>query len=84
VLRHAHAYPQLTKNTGNIALLRMFAELGLIDPAQAAAAADAYRAMRRLQHAVRLQGHDKTRVEPAQVGAHPQAVLALWEACFGS
>jgi len=84
VLRHAHAYPQLTRNTGNIALLRLFGELGLIDPAQAAAGADAYRAMRRLQHAVRLQGHDKTRVELAQVGAHPQAVLALWQACFGA
>jgi glutamate-ammonia-ligase adenylyltransferase len=83
VLRHAHAYPQLTANAGNIALLRLCGELGLIDGQQATAVADAYRAMRKLQHAVRLQGQDKTRVEPAQVGAHPQAVLALWQACFG-
>jgi len=82
VLRHAHAYPQLTANAGNIALLRMCGELGLIDPTQAAATADAYRAMRRLQHSVRLQGHDKTRVEPALVGHHPQSVLALWKSCF--
>lgn len=83
VLRHAHAYPQLTANAGNIALLRLCGELGLIDASQAAAVADAYRAMRRLQHAVRLQGHDKTRVDPSLVGAHPQAVQALWDACFG-
>ncbi len=38
--------------------------------------------MRKLQHSVRLQGHDKTRVEPAQVGAHPDSVLRLWHACF--
>jgi hypothetical protein len=30
VLQHAARYPQLTANAGNIALLRMFGELGLI------------------------------------------------------
>jgi glutamate-ammonia-ligase adenylyltransferase len=84
VLRHAHAYPQLTANAGNIALLRLCGELGLIDREQATAVADAYRAMRKLQHAVRLQGQDKTRVEPALVGRHPDSVLGLWNACFSS
>lgn len=83
VLRHASAYPQLTANVGNIALLHLCGELGLIDPALASQAAAAYRAMRKLQHSVRLQGHDKTRVEPAQVGVHPDSVLRLWHACFG-
>lgn len=84
VLRHAHAYPQLTANAGNIALLRLCGELGLIDGQQATAVADAYRAMRKLQHAVRLQGQDKTRVEPALVGHHPDSVLGLWKACFST
>jgi len=82
VLRHAHAYPQLTANAGNIALLHLCGELGLIDALLASQVAAAYRAMRKLQHSVRLQGHDKTRVEPAQVGAHADSVLRLWHACF--
>ncbi|HAK90235.1 bifunctional [glutamate--ammonia ligase]-adenylyl-L-tyrosine phosphorylase/[glutamate--ammonia-ligase] adenylyltransferase [Massilia timonae] len=84
VLRHAAAYPQLTANAGNIALLRVCGELGLIDAGLAGQVADAYRIMRKLQHSVRLQGQDKTRVEPGLVGAHPDSVRALWQACFGN
>ncbi|MEH6437767.1 bifunctional [glutamate--ammonia ligase]-adenylyl-L-tyrosine phosphorylase/[glutamate--ammonia-ligase] adenylyltransferase [Massilia sp. DD77] len=82
VLRHASTYPQLTANAGNIALLHRCGELGLIDPSLAAQVADAYRAMRKLQHQVRLQGQDKARVEPVLVGQHPTSVLRLWQACF--
>lgn len=82
VLRHAHTYPQLTANSGNIALLHLCGELKLIDAALAAAVADAYRAMRKLQHQVRLQGQDKARVEAQLVGSHPASVLALWHACL--
>jgi glutamate-ammonia-ligase adenylyltransferase len=84
VLRHAAHYPQLTANAGNIALLRVCGELGLIDAGLAAAVADAYRAMRKLQHSVRLQGQDKTRVEPGLVGHHPDSVQRLWQGCFGA
>lgn len=83
VLRHAANYPQLTVNVGNIALLKLAGELGLIDPGLAAAAADAYRAMRRLQHQVRLQGQEKARVDPQVLGGHPDAVRRLWAACLG-
>jgi len=82
VLRHAHDYPQLTANSGNIALLKTCGELKLIDPAQAGAVADAYRAMRKLQHQVRLQGQDNARVEPALVAKHAEAVRALWLGLF--
>lgn len=84
VLRHAHAWPQLTANAGNIALLRRCGELGLIDQTLAAQVGDAYRAMRKLQHGVRLQGQDKTRVDQAAVGVHPDSVRRLWQACFGA
>ncbi|MGF6275735.1 glutamate-ammonia-ligase adenylyltransferase [Massilia sp. UYP11] len=84
VLRHASTYPQLTANAGNIALLRVCGELGLIDAGLAAAVGGAYRAMRKLQHGVRLQGQDKTRVEPGLVGHHPDSVQRLWQACFGA
>jgi glutamate-ammonia-ligase adenylyltransferase len=82
VLRHAARYPQLTANSGNIALLRLSGELGLIDAALAAAAGDAYRAMRKLQHQVRLQGQDNARVEPALVAAHAANVVRLWNEIF--
>jgi glutamate-ammonia-ligase adenylyltransferase len=82
VLRHACAHPQLTANKGNIALLHMCGELGLIDPALAQGAADAYRLMRKLQHQVRLQGQEQARVEPALVAAHADTVMRLWRACF--
>ncbi|GAB3439954.1 bifunctional [glutamate--ammonia ligase]-adenylyl-L-tyrosine phosphorylase/[glutamate--ammonia-ligase] adenylyltransferase [Massilia solisilvae] len=83
VLRHAHQHPQLTANSGNIALLRLCGDLGLVDAALAAACADAYRALRRLQHQVRLQGQDNARVEPSLVAGHAAAVVALWRQCLG-
>jgi len=83
VLRHSYQHPQLTANKGNIALLRMCGELGLIDPALAQGAADAYRLMRKLQHQVRLQGQDNARVDPALVASHAERVVRLWHACFG-
>lgn len=82
VLRHACQYPQLTANSGNIALLKLCGELRLIDPGLALAVGDAYRAMRKLQHQVRLQGQDNARVEPALVAVHAANVVRLWKAIF--
>ncbi len=84
VLRHSHDYPQLTVNTGNIGLLRLFGSLGLVEPALAAAVGDAYRAMRKWQHQVRLQGSERARVAPSQVQPHADNVVRLWRACFGA
>jgi len=84
VLRHAAAYPQLTVNVGNIALLKLCGSLGLIDAQLADGAAAAYRALRRLQHQVRLQGQDNARVERGLVAAHADVVMRLWHACFGA
>jgi [glutamine synthetase] adenylyltransferase / [glutamine synthetase]-adenylyl-L-tyrosine phosphorylase len=83
VLRHAANYPQLTANLGNITLLRIAGELGLIDTERAAAVGAAYRLMRRLQHQRRLQGQE-ARVEHAQVAAQAVEVTRLWEALFGT
>jgi glutamate-ammonia-ligase adenylyltransferase len=81
VLRHASHHPQLAANAGNIALLHRSGELGLIDPGLAGAAADAYRAMRKLQHQLRLQGQE-ARVDPALVERHAAQVRRLWQHCF--
>ena len=78
VLRHAAQYAQLTINVGNIALLRIAGELELIDAPRGLAVGDAYRAMRRLQHQLRLQGQDNARIDPALVEQHRAHVLKLW------
>lgn len=62
VLRHAVDHPALLGNIGNIALARLAGELALIDPALANAAADAYRAFRARQHALKLRGAEAARV----------------------
>jgi glutamate-ammonia-ligase adenylyltransferase len=84
VLRHAAQHPRLTANAGNIALLRLAGELGLVDATLAGAVADAYRVMRKLQHQVRLQGQDDARVDPALVAPHAAQVVRLWQACLGA
>ncbi|MCL6263173.1 bifunctional [glutamate--ammonia ligase]-adenylyl-L-tyrosine phosphorylase/[glutamate--ammonia-ligase] adenylyltransferase [Craterilacuibacter sp. RT1T] len=82
ILGHAHALPALTANTGTIALLAVAAEAGLIDPALARKAQDAYRHYRRLQHAARL--NDKGGVPlSAELLSDYQAVRTLWQAVFG-
>jgi glutamate-ammonia-ligase adenylyltransferase len=84
VLQHAAAYPQLTANSGNIALLKLCGDLGLIDAGLAAKVGDAYRQLRKLQHQLRLQGQDLARVDPALVANHAAHVTLLWQAIFGA
>ncbi|MBI3374147.1 MAG: bifunctional [glutamate--ammonia ligase]-adenylyl-L-tyrosine phosphorylase/[glutamate--ammonia-ligase] adenylyltransferase [Betaproteobacteria bacterium] len=83
VLAHAHRHPQLTGNLGNIALLRIAAELGLVPAPRARAAREAYREFRRIQHALRLNGASYARVPPEGVAAHAAAVRAFWDGVFG-
>jgi len=61
ILAHAKTLPALTGNTGNIALLAVAADAGLIDRQLAEDARAAYRLYRRLQHAARL--NDKKAVD---------------------
>ena len=82
VLAHSQRFPELTKNLGNIALLGMAADLGLIEKEAADKARNAYRAFRRLQHALRLNGAQYARVPSEQVAAERDAVRALSRALF--
>jgi glutamate-ammonia-ligase adenylyltransferase len=84
VLRHAADHPELTANAGNIALIKECGKLGLVDSELAAATADAYRMMRKLQHQVRLQGQEAARVEPGLVEPYAAKVVRLWQACFAA
>jgi glutamate-ammonia-ligase adenylyltransferase len=85
VLVFSNAYPQLIGNLGNIALLRIAGEVGLIQMQMAQEVGDAYRLQRARQHRLRLDGAEKTRVdlelEPQLVNSRA-AVLALWQEIF--
>ena len=82
VLAHAHLHPQLTGNLGNIALLKMAGELGLIPLATAMAVRDGYREYRKLQHAERLNGGQYARVAPGPLAPYIEATAKLWKAVF--
>ena len=84
VRAHAHRYPQLTGNLGNIALLKRAAELGLIPPATAMTVRDGYREYRKQQHAERLNGAQYARVEHGPLQQYIDATLDLWNAVFAS
>jgi glutamate-ammonia-ligase adenylyltransferase len=82
ILQHASAYPQLTADIGNIALLKLCGQLGLIDAQLGNDAADAYRIFRKLQHKVRLQGEERARVEHDTIASETATVVLLWQATF--
>lgn len=84
VLGHARQHAELTGNVGNLALLRLAANLGLIEATQAEAVHAAYREFRSLQHQLRLQGERYARIEREAVARHAEAVSALWEAVLGA
>jgi glutamate-ammonia-ligase adenylyltransferase len=84
VLAHAHDHPPLTRNAGNIALLGVAADLGLVPAPVAALAGDAYRDFRRLQHQIRLTGAAHAQVAPEPEEARRHAVVALWTHVFGA
>lgn len=83
VLTRSKDHPELIKNLGNIALLGLAGEAGLIDTTLASKAADAYRDLRKRQHEVRLQGSDRARVPPTELLEARAAVRDLWQRVLG-
>jgi glutamate-ammonia-ligase adenylyltransferase len=82
VLAYAAQHPALLDNVGNIALLQRAEAVGLLAPGSGAAAADAYRELRRVQHKARLDE------APTQVGldglqAQQGAIVRVWAEVFG-
>jgi len=78
VLAHAARHAGLAGNLGNIALLGIAARLGLVPADLAERGREAYRELRRLQHALRLNGAQYARVPREQAAEHAGAVRALW------
>jgi glutamate-ammonia-ligase adenylyltransferase len=82
VLLHGARHPPLLDNAGNIALLQRAQAAGLLPDGVGAAAADAYRELRRAQHRARLD-EQPTQVEPEVLARERDAVIALGQAVFG-
>ena len=81
VLAHAHQYPQLAQNMGNMALLMLAQDLGLIPSPLGGNAAAAYRELRRRQHQSRLH-ETALRCDPSECAGPIAAVKALWASQF--
>ena len=81
VLAHTAQHPELAPNLGNIALLRRAEDAGLLPAGVGQAAADAYRALRRVQHRARLD-EQPTQVAPDTLAAERLAIQQLWHAVF--
>ncbi len=84
VLAHSHQYPELARNLGNIALLGLAGEQGLIPAELADQCQQAYRLFRRRQHTLRLNELEYARVPQPELLAQRQAVQALWQQLFGA
>lgn len=81
VLLHAHAHQQLLGNIGNIGLLHLLAELGMVDAMLAEDVASAYRTYRKIIHSEKLQAKD-ARVPLVEIQPHQTAVVTLWQQLF--
>lgn len=81
VLAYAHRYPQLSANTGNLALLKLAGELGLVPAELAEQVRLLYRSLRQIQHRMRLNNLSPCRIEPGTI--ETSACRILWGILFG-
>ena len=81
VLAHAHQFPQLSENVGNLALLKLAGELGLIPAELAEQVRQLYRNLRQTQHRMRLNNISPCRIEPGMI--ETAACRILWDRLFG-
>lgn len=82
VLSQSARYPELLRNVGNIALMRMAQQAGLLPDGVGEAAATAYRRLRSVQHRARLD-EQPTQVTDGSLDECRDAILALRRAVFG-
>ena len=80
VLAYAHQHPQLTANIGNLALLKLAGELGLIPVDIAKQTRALYRTLRQTQHRMRLNNLSPCRIEQGEI--ETAACRKLWEMLF--
>jgi glutamate-ammonia-ligase adenylyltransferase len=80
VLAYAHQHPQLSANIGNLALLKLAGELGLIPADIAGQTGSLYRVLRQTQHRMRLNNLSPCRVEHGEI--ETAAGTELWGRLF--
>ncbi len=81
VLAHAAQHPELTANSGNLALLDTAAKLKLIDSATCDQVRSLYRELRHVQHQMRLNNQTPCRIEHGRLDT--SAALVLWKTLLG-
>lgn len=82
VLAYGYQHPQLTANIGNLALLKLAAELGLVPVDIAEQTRALYRALRQTQHRMRLNNLSPCRIEQGKIEV--SAAKKLWGILFGN
>ncbi len=83
VLAESGRHATLLDNKGNHTLLHRAGELGIVPAAVAAAAADAYLALRARTHAASLNDEEHVLLAEGELAAEREAVKALRKAVFG-
>jgi len=81
VLAHAHQYPDLSADIGNLALLKLAGELGIVPVEIAGQTSMVYRTLRQIQHRMRLNNMSPCRIEHGEIDTG--ACMELWEKLFG-
>ena len=82
VLAFSSTHARLTQNIGNLALLNLLIEEGLLEIEDANHLASAYLAYRALQHQLGLDARLDGKVEINKVGEHPKLVSNIWNQIF--
>jgi glutamate-ammonia-ligase adenylyltransferase len=77
VLAYSATYPELTANSGNLALLQQSAKLNLIDQQLSNTVQEIYRNLRRIQHSMRLNSSAPCRI--AGNAPNIEAATILWQ-----
>ena len=80
VLRYGAVQPTMRADHGNIALAIRAGELGLVTAEAGLAAANAYRALRSRQHAIRLQGAERAAVPLTELADERSAIRSFYDA----
>lgn len=84
ILAYAYKVPELTNNSGNIALVAKAKDLRIIDATLADQVASTYRNLRRIQHASQLDNDHQIETQLLmQLKEEGVSVSLLWHAIFG-
>lgn len=81
VLAYAASCPELTANSGNLALLALAAKFELIDKDLSIEVQEIYRKLRRIQHKMRLNSSGPSLIDHNEIDIKP--VMMLWKSLFG-